>query len=124
MDNKNLQDVILELDTLIDYGDGQKAIKDFFVCNADFLTRHDYSIDVYKDLGDAPVKNFFNQSPVIILKDVDGKPLKALDLIEFEEHMKNEFVKAKEKNNAHIIRDYDILYKQHLLSGDSYRCYQ
>ena len=123
MDNKNLQDVILEPDTLIDYGDGQKAIKDFFVCNADFLTRHDYSIDVYKDLGDAPVKNFFNQSPVIILKDVDGKPLKALDLIEFEEHMKNEFVKAKEKNNAHIIRDYDILYKQHLLSGDSYRCY-
>lgn len=123
MDNKNLQDVMLEPDTLIDYGDGQKAIKDFFVCNADFLTRHDYSIDVYKDLGDAPVKNFFNQSPVIILKDVDGKPLKALDLIEFEEHMKNEFVKAKEKNNAHIIRDYDILYKQYLLSGDSYRCY-
>lgn len=107
MNNENLQDIMLEPDTLIDYGDGQKAIKDFFV----------------RDLGDAPFKILINQSPVIILKDVDGKPLKALDLIEFEEHMKNEFIKAKEKNNAHIIRDYDILYTQALLSGDSYRCY-
>lgn len=123
MDNKNLQDVMLEPNTLIDYGDGQKAIKDFFVYNAGFFTRNDYSIDVYKDFGDAPVKNFFNQSPVIILKDIDGKPLKALDLFEFEEHMKNEFVKAKEKRTIHIVRDYDILYKQYLLSGDSYRCY-
>ena len=123
MDNKNLQDVMLEPDTLIDYGNGQKAIKDFFVCNADFRTRDDYSIGVYKVLGDSPFKILINQSPVIILKDVDGKPLKALDLIEFEEHIKNEFIKAKEKNNAHIIRDYDILYTQYLLSGESYRCY-
>lgn len=121
MNNENLQDIMLEPDSLIDYGGRKKAIKDFFGCNG-FYTKN-YSIDAYKELGDGSVKKFFNQSPVVIIKDINGKPIKALDLVEFEEHIRNEFVKSKDKNSAFVVKDYDILYRQYLFNGDSYRCY-
>lgn len=116
MNNENLQDIMLEPDTLIDYGEGVKAVQDFFGCEG-FFRNNNYSIDAYN-----VVNKFFNQSPVVILKDIDGKPIKALDLVEFEEHMKNESVKGKEKNNDNIVMDYDILYEQYF-NGVSYRCY-
>lgn len=97
MADENLQDVILEPDTPVSYGDSEK-----------------------------PVKNFFsnNDSPVVIVKDMYGEAIEAVNLLEFEEYMKNEAVEAEDGRNFNIANDYEILYKRTIGNETEYHAYQ
>lgn len=97
MANEKLQDVILNQDTLINYGDGEKPIKEFF------------------EVGN---------SPVVIVKDMYGEAVEAVNLVEFEEYMQQEAAEAEEGRNFNIANDYDILYKDMQNDKESYHCYK
>lgn len=95
--NEKLQDVILDQDTLINYGDGEKPIKEFFKGS---------------------------NSPVVIVKDMYGEAVEAVNLVEFEECMQQEAAEAEEGRNFNIANDYDILYKDMQNGKESYHCYK
>lgn len=95
--NEKLQDVILDQDTLINYGDGEKPIKEFFKGS---------------------------NSPVVIVKDMYGEAVEAVNLVEFEECMHQEAAEAEEGRNFNIANDYDILYKDMQNGKESYHCYK
>lgn len=95
--NEKLQDVILDQDTLINYEDGEKPIKEFFKGS---------------------------NSPVVIVKDMYGEAVEAVNLVEFEECMQQEAAEAEEGRNFNIANDYDILYKDMQNGKESYHCYK
>ena len=97
MADKNLQDVLLESDTPVSYGDSEKPIKDFFINN---------------------------DSPVVIVKDMYGQAIEAVNLVEFEEYMKNEAAEAEAGQNFNIANDYEILYKRTIGNKTEYHVYQ
>ena len=97
MANEKLQDIILAPDAPINYGDGETPVKDFLLNN---------------------------DSPVVIVKNMYGEAIEAVNLVEFEEYMKNEAAEAEEGRNFNIANDYDILYKDMQNGKESYHCYK
>ena len=97
MADENLQDVLLESDTPVSYGDSEKPVKDFFINN---------------------------DSPVVIVKDMYGQAIEAVNLVEFEEYMKNEAAEAEDGQNFNIANDYEILYKRTIGNKTEYHAYQ
>lgn len=97
MANEKSQDIILESDAPINYGDGETPVKDFLLNN---------------------------DSPVVIVKDMYGEAVEAVNLVEFEECMQQEAAEAEEGRNFNIANDYDILYKDMQNGKESYHCYK
>ena len=79
----------------------------------------------YRD-GETPVKDFLlnNDSPVVIVKDMYGEAIEAVNLVEFEEYMKNEAADAEDGHNFNIVNDYEILYKRVVGNNIEYHAYQ
>lgn len=97
MANEKLQDIILASDAPINYGDGKTPVKDFLLNN---------------------------DSPVVIVKDMYGEALEAVNLVEFEEYMKNEAADSEDGHNFNIVNDYEILYKRTVGNNIEYHAYQ
>ena len=97
MANEKSQDIILAPDAPINYGDGEIPVKDFL---------------------------FNNDSPVVIVKDMYGEAIEAVNLVEFEESMKNEAADAEDGHNFNIVNDYEILYKRAVGNNIEYHAYQ
>lgn len=97
MANEKSQDIILESDAPINYGDGETPVKDFLLNN---------------------------DSPVVIVKDMYGEAIEAVNLVEFEEYMKNEAADAEDGHNFNIVNDYEILYKRVVGNNIEYHSYQ
>lgn len=95
--HEKLQDIILVPDAPINYGDGETPVKDFLLNN---------------------------DSPVVIVKDMYGEALEAVNLVEFEEYMKNEAADAEDGHNFNIVNDYEILYKRTVGNNIEYHAYQ
>lgn len=97
MANEKSQDIILGSDAPINYGDGETPVKDFLLNN---------------------------DSPVVIVKDMYGEAIEAVNLVEFEEYMKNEAADAEDGHNFNIVNDYEILYKRVVGNNIEYHAYQ
>lgn len=97
MANEKSQDIILESDAPINYGDGETPVKDFLLNN---------------------------DSPVVIVKDMYGEAIEAVNLVEFEEYMQNEAADAEDGHNFNIVNDYEILYKRVGGNNIEYHAYQ
>lgn len=97
MANEKSQDIILGSDAPINYGDGETPVKDFLLNN---------------------------DSPVVIVKDMYGEAIEAVNLVEFEEYMKNETADAEDVHNFNIVNDYEILYKRVVGNNIEYHAYQ
>lgn len=97
MANEKLQDIILAPDAPINYGDGETPVKDFLLNN---------------------------DSPVVIVKNMYGEAIEAVNLVEFEEYMKNEAADAEDGHNFNIVNDYEILYKRAVGNNIEYHAYQ
>lgn len=97
MADEIFQDVLLEPDTPVSYGNSEKLVKDFFSNN---------------------------DSPVVIVKDMYGEAIEAVNLIEFEEYMQNEAADAEDGHNFNIVNDYEILYKRVVGNNIEYHAYQ
>lgn len=97
MADEIFQDVLLEPDTPVSYGNSEKLVKDFFSNN---------------------------DSPVVIVKDMYGESIEAVNLIEFEEYMQNEAADAEDGHNFNIVNDYEILYKRVVGNNIEYHAYQ
>lgn len=97
MANEKSQDIILESDAPINYGDGETHVKDFLLNN---------------------------DSPVVIVKDMYGEAIEAVNLVEFEEYMQNEAADAEDGHNFNIVNDYEILYKSVVGNNIEYHAYQ
>lgn len=97
MADEIFQDVLLEPDTPVSYDNSEKLVKDFFSNN---------------------------DSPVVIVKDMYGEAIEAVNLIEFEEYMQNEAADAEDGHNFNIVNDYEILYKRVVGNNIEYHAYQ
>lgn len=97
MADEIFQDVLLEPDTPVSYGNSEKLVKDFFSNN---------------------------DSPIVIVKDMYGEAIEAVNLIELEEYMKNEAVEAEDGQNFNIANDYEILYKRTIGNETEYHLYK
>lgn len=97
MADEIFQDVLLEPDTPVSYGNSENLVKDFFSNN---------------------------DSPVVIVKDMYGEAIEAVNLIEFEEYMQNEAADAEDGHNFNIVNDYEILYKRVVGNNIEYHAYQ
>ena len=97
MANEKSQDIILGSDAPINYGDGETPVKDFLLNN---------------------------DSPVVIVKDMYGEAIEAVNLVEFEECMKNEAAEAEDGQNFNIANDYEILYKRTVGNETEYHSYK
>lgn len=97
MANEKSQDIILESDAPINYGDGETPVKDFLLNN---------------------------DSPVGIVKDMYGEAIEAVNLVELEEYMQNEAADAEDGHNFNIVNDYEILYKRVVGNNIEYHAYQ
>lgn len=97
MANEKSQDIILAPDAPINYGDGEIPVKDFLLNN---------------------------DSPVVIVKDMYGEAIEAVNLVEFEEYMKNEAADAEDGHNFNIVNDYEFLYKHVVGNNIEYHAYQ
>lgn len=97
MANEKSQDIILESDAPINYGDGETTVKDFLLNN---------------------------DSPVGIVKNMYGEAIEAVNLVEFEEYMQNEAADAEDGHNFNIVNDYEILYKRVVGNNIEYHAYQ
>lgn len=97
MANEKSQDIILEPDAPINYGDGEIPVKEVLLNN---------------------------DSPIVIVKDMYGETIEAVNLVEFEEYMKNEAADAEDGHNFNIVNDYEILYKRVVGNNIEYHAYQ
>lgn len=97
MANEKSQDIILESYAPINYGDGETTVKDFLLNN---------------------------DSPIVIVKDMYGETIESVNLVEFEEYMKNEAADAEDGHNFNIVNDYEILYKRTVGNETEYHSYK